>query len=93
MVTTIEQALEKIAELESENKALREEIERYKNITPAGRKKHVLFVIESKITFPKIFSSLSLNFISNLLPKFSIVPNTFNNVPSIIPILKLIISM
>ena len=40
MVTTIEQALEKIAELESENKALREEIERYKNITPAGRRKH-----------------------------------------------------
>ena len=30
----------RIAELESENKALREEIERYKNITPAGRRKH-----------------------------------------------------
>ena len=40
MVTAIEQALEKIAELESENKALREELERYKNITPAGRRKH-----------------------------------------------------
>ena len=37
---TIEQALERIAELESENKALREELERYKNITPAGRRKH-----------------------------------------------------
>ena len=40
MVTTIEQALEKIAELESENQTLSEEIERYKNIIPAGRRKH-----------------------------------------------------
>ena len=40
MVITIEQALERIAELEAENKALREELERYKNITPAGRRKH-----------------------------------------------------
>ena len=40
MVNTIEQALERIAELEAENKALREELERYKNITPAGRRKH-----------------------------------------------------
>ena len=40
MITTIEQALERIAELESENKTLRDELERYKNITPAGRRKH-----------------------------------------------------
>ena len=40
MVITIEQALERIAELEAENKVLREELERYKNITPAGRRKH-----------------------------------------------------
>ena len=40
MVNTIEQALDRIAELEAENKALREELERYKNITPAGRRKH-----------------------------------------------------
>ena len=40
MITTLEQALVRIAELESENKALREELERYKNITPAGRRKH-----------------------------------------------------
>ena len=31
MVITIEQALERIAELEAENKTLREELERYKN--------------------------------------------------------------
>ena len=40
MITTLEQALVHIAELESENKALREELERYKNITTAGRRKH-----------------------------------------------------
>ena len=40
MITTLEQAIVRIAELESENKALREELERYKNITPAGRRKH-----------------------------------------------------
>ena len=40
MVITIEQALERIAELEAENKALREELDQYKNITPAGRRKH-----------------------------------------------------
>ena len=40
MVITIEQALERIAELEAENKALREELEQYKKITPAGRRKH-----------------------------------------------------
>ena len=36
-----DQMKEKIAELESENQTLREEIERYKNITPAGRRKLV----------------------------------------------------
>ena len=32
MITALEQALVRIAKLESENKALREELERYKNI-------------------------------------------------------------
>lgn len=40
MITTLEEALYRIAELESENKTLREELEQYKNITPAGRKVH-----------------------------------------------------
>ena len=40
MITTLEDALKRIAELEIENKTLREEIEQYKNITPAGRRKH-----------------------------------------------------
>jgi len=40
MSITLEEALNRIAELELENKTLREEIERYKNITPAGRRKH-----------------------------------------------------
>ena len=40
MITTLKEALNRIAELESENQILREEIERYKNITPAGRRKH-----------------------------------------------------
>ena len=40
MITTLEEALNRIAELEAENKTLREELERCKNITPAGRKVH-----------------------------------------------------
>ena len=40
MINTLEESLNRIAELESENRALREELERYKNITPAGRRKH-----------------------------------------------------
>ena len=40
MITTLKEALNRIAELELENQILREEIERYKNITPAGRRKH-----------------------------------------------------
>ena len=40
MITTLEEALNRIVELESENQVLREELERYKNITPAGRRKH-----------------------------------------------------
>ena len=40
MMLTLEQALERINELELENSMLREELERYKNITPAGRRKH-----------------------------------------------------
>ena len=37
---TLEEALQYILQLESENKALREEVERYRSIKPAGRKKH-----------------------------------------------------
>lgn len=40
MITTLEDALIRIFELETENKALREELEQYKNLKPAGRKKH-----------------------------------------------------
>ena len=40
MITTLEEALNRIRELESENQTLREELEKYKNITPAGRRKH-----------------------------------------------------
>lgn len=40
MVNTLEDALQYISQLESENKALREEVERYRSIKPAGRKKH-----------------------------------------------------
>ena len=40
MITTLEDALNRICELESENQTLREELEKYKNITSAGRKKH-----------------------------------------------------
>ena len=40
MNLTLEQALERINELELENAMLREKLERYKNITPAGRRKH-----------------------------------------------------
>ena len=40
MVTTLEEALKHISELEAENKSLREQLEAYKNIKPAGRKKH-----------------------------------------------------
>ena len=40
MITTLEDALNRICELESENQTLREELEKYKNISPAGRKKH-----------------------------------------------------
>ena len=40
MITTLEDALNRICELESENQTLREELEKYKYITPAGRRKH-----------------------------------------------------
>ena len=40
MVTTLEEALKYISELEAENKVLRKELEIYKNMKPAGRKKH-----------------------------------------------------
>ena len=40
MITNLEEALIYISELEAENKALREELEQYKMIKPAGRKKH-----------------------------------------------------
>ena len=40
MINTLEQALNYIAELEAENKALHEELEYYKSRKPSGRKKH-----------------------------------------------------
>ena len=40
MVKTLEEALSLIAELEAENKELREELEYYKSRKPSGRKKH-----------------------------------------------------
>ena len=40
MINTLEEALKYIAELEEENKTLREEIEKYKLRKNAGRKKH-----------------------------------------------------
>ncbi len=40
MVKSLEEALSLIAELEAENKALREELEYYKSRKPSGRKKH-----------------------------------------------------
>ena len=40
MIKTLEEALKYISELEAENKALREEIEHYRNQGRAGRKKH-----------------------------------------------------
>ena len=40
MVKTLEEALSLIAELEAENKVLREELEYYKSRKPSGRKKH-----------------------------------------------------
>ena len=40
MISTLEEALNCIAELEAENKALREELEYYKSRKPSGRKKH-----------------------------------------------------
>ena len=40
MIKTLEEALNYISQLETENKALREEIEHYRNQGRAGRKKH-----------------------------------------------------
>lgn len=40
MINTLEEALIYIAELEEENKVLREEVEKYKSRKSAGRKKH-----------------------------------------------------
>ena len=40
MIKTLEEALNYIAELEAENKALREEVEQYRSRNRAGRKKH-----------------------------------------------------
>ena len=39
MINTLEEALQYISQLESENKALREEIEHYRNQWRSGRKK------------------------------------------------------
>ena len=40
MIKTLEEALKYIAELENENKDLREELEHYRSRNRAGRKKH-----------------------------------------------------
>ena len=40
MINTLDEALIYIAELEAENKILREELEYYKSRKPSGRKKH-----------------------------------------------------
>lgn len=40
MINTLEEALNYIAELEAENKALREELELFRSRKRAGRKKH-----------------------------------------------------
>jgi len=40
MIKTLEEALKYISELEKENQALREELERYRSQKPVGRKKH-----------------------------------------------------
>ncbi len=40
MIKTLDEALKYIAELEAENKELREEVERYRSRNRAGRKKH-----------------------------------------------------
>ncbi|MBP3568602.1 MAG: helix-turn-helix domain-containing protein [Lachnospiraceae bacterium] len=40
MINTLEEALNYISELEAENKALREELERFRSRKPSGRKKH-----------------------------------------------------
>ena len=40
MINTLEEALNYIAELEAENRSLREELEYYKSRKPSGRKKH-----------------------------------------------------
>ena len=40
MIKTLEEALNYIAELEAENKALREELAQYRSRNRAGRKKH-----------------------------------------------------
>ena len=39
-INTLEEALNYIAELEAENRSLREELEYYKSRKPSGRKKH-----------------------------------------------------
>ena len=68
---TLEEALQYILQLESENKALREEVERYRSIKPAGRKKHDLtwtasyndFVVkyESGMTIMEIVSASEIS--------------------------------
>ena len=40
MIMTLEEALERIAELEKENAKLKEEVEYYKNRKASGRQKH-----------------------------------------------------
>lgn len=56
MVYTLEEALERIAQLELENAKLREELQNYRNKKVAGRKKHDEAWTESYNTFAKLYS-------------------------------------
>ncbi|MCF0129375.1 MAG: resolvase, partial [Pseudobutyrivibrio sp.] len=51
MITTFEEALKRIEELEIENTVLKEELEEYRNRNYSGRKKHNAAWMESYTDF------------------------------------------
>lgn len=57
MIKTLEEALNYISELEAENKALREELEHFRSLKPAGRKKHDESWMASYNDFAKKYES------------------------------------
>lgn len=57
MITTLEEALSYIQELEADNKSLREELEKYKKRKPAGRRKHDEAWMASYNDFAKKYES------------------------------------